>query len=108
MYAVTGKLLSVDLDTKSCLIEAIPEQLYRQYLGGYGLGAALLLERMDRCDFPERLLGDPPLDSGETKGVIVDLQTMDTAYVEHEDLDPSIGLPSREAREALDLAHFLV
>ena len=217
MYAVRGKLLSVDLNTKSCVIEAVPEHFYRKYLGGYGLGAALLLERMDpacdplgpenilgfaagyltgtgayiasrfmvfgkspstagwgdanwahvlnsaglcllgyailsyktlpdflkaadgtdwtleeleevgrrltlvrqifnakagwsvdRCDFPERVLGNPPLDSGETKGVTVDLQTMVKEYIKHEDLDPSTGLPSREVLEALDLAHFLV
>jgi aldehyde:ferredoxin oxidoreductase len=63
---------------------------------------------VDRYDFPERVLGNPPLDSGETKGVTVDLQTMVKEYIKHEDLDPSTGLPSRKALEALDLAHFLV
>lgn len=51
MYAVTGKLLSVGLQSKDCTIQAIPHKLYRKYLGGYGLGVALLLERMDpSCD----------------------------------------------------------
>ncbi len=60
MYAVAGKLLSVELKSQSCKVEAVPKKLYRQYLGGYGLGAALLLERMDpTCDplGPENILG---------------------------------------------------
>jgi len=60
MYAVTGRLLSVDLNTRNCASEAVAEKLYRQYLGGYGMGAALLLERMDpACDplGPENILG---------------------------------------------------
>ncbi len=60
MYAVTGKLLSVDLKSQSCKVEGLPEKLYRHYLGGYGLGVALLLERMDpACDplGPENILG---------------------------------------------------
>ena len=60
MYAVTGKLLSVELKSQSCKVEAVPAKLYRQYLGGYGLGAALLLERVNpACDplGPENILG---------------------------------------------------
>ena len=62
---------------------------------------------VDRYDFPERVLGSPPLESGETKGVTVDLRTMVEEYIELEGLDPSTGLPPREVLEALDLAHFL-
>jgi len=62
---------------------------------------------VDRYDFPERALGSPPLESGETKGVTVDLRTMVEEYIELEGLDPSTGLPPREVLEALDLAHFL-
>jgi len=60
MYAARGRLLSVDLNTRKCTVEAVAEKLYRQYLGGYGLGVALLLERMDpACDplGPENILG---------------------------------------------------
>jgi len=44
MYAVTGKLCTINCDKKTAAIEDIPEQLYRQYLGlgtGYltGTGA---------------------------------------------------------------------
>ena len=60
MYAITGKMLAVDLKRGSAAAEDLPAQLYRRYLGGYGLGAALLLERMDpACDplGPENILG---------------------------------------------------
>jgi aldehyde:ferredoxin oxidoreductase len=60
MYAAKGRLLSADLTRGNCTVDAVPEKLYRQYLGGYGLGVALLLERMDpACDSlgPENILG---------------------------------------------------
>ncbi len=60
MYAVTGKLLSVDLKKGTSAVEEVPQARYREYLGGYGLGAALLLERMDpACDplGPKNILG---------------------------------------------------
>ncbi|UCF96148.1 MAG: aldehyde ferredoxin oxidoreductase family protein [Spirochaetaceae bacterium] len=60
MRAVTGRILSVDLKSGRCDKETIPQSMYRQYLGGYGLGAALLLERMNpACDplGPENILG---------------------------------------------------
>jgi aldehyde:ferredoxin oxidoreductase len=60
MYAVTGNLLSVELNAGVCTVKPVPEKLYRQFLGGYGLGAALLLERMDpACDplGPDNVLG---------------------------------------------------
>ncbi len=60
MYAVTGKLLNIDLSHGSVETETLPEQYYRDFLGGYGLGVSLLMERMDpRCDplGPENILG---------------------------------------------------
>ncbi|MEE9309068.1 MAG: aldehyde ferredoxin oxidoreductase N-terminal domain-containing protein [Spirochaetia bacterium] len=53
-------MLSVDLNSTRCEVEAIPQRMYRQFLGGYGIGVALLLERMDpSCDplGPENILG---------------------------------------------------
>jgi aldehyde:ferredoxin oxidoreductase len=50
----------VNLQTQSCVVESVPEKLYRKYLGGYGLGSALLLGRMDpACEplGPENILG---------------------------------------------------
>jgi aldehyde:ferredoxin oxidoreductase len=60
MNAATGKLLEVNLSSHTCRAEQLPTVLYRQYLGGYGLGVRLLLERMDpACDplGPENILG---------------------------------------------------
>lgn len=60
MYAITGKLLEVDLTDGRVTTELLPESLYREYLGGYGIGLPLLLERMDpACDplAPENILG---------------------------------------------------
>ena len=47
MYAVSGKLLNIDLEKSGLEFEDITEDTYREYLGGYGIGVALLLERMD-------------------------------------------------------------
>lgn len=40
-----GKLLSVNLTTGAITVERPPESLYRQYIGGYGVGAKMLWER---------------------------------------------------------------
>lgn len=47
MYSVTGRLLNIDLSTHETTPEEVDPSLYRNYLGGYGIGAALLLDRMD-------------------------------------------------------------
>lgn len=47
MNGVNNRLLSIDLSKEQNRIEEIPEDLHRQYLGGYGLGVALLIDRMD-------------------------------------------------------------
>ena len=47
MYAVNGKLLNVNLSNGTFASEEISLEQYKKYLGGYGLGAALLMERMD-------------------------------------------------------------
>jgi aldehyde:ferredoxin oxidoreductase len=41
-----GKMLFVDLSHGECHAEAIPEEVYRRYLGGCGVGVHLLLERI--------------------------------------------------------------
>ena len=41
-----GKILSVDLAAGTIQEEVLDEQLCRDYIGGYGLGARLLYERM--------------------------------------------------------------
>ena len=73
MDAVTGKLLSVDLNKGACIAEELPQDLYREYLGGYGLGVKLLLERMDpACD---------PLGPGNILGFAAGYLTGTGAYI---------------------------
>ena len=45
MKGMFGKLLEIDLSAKSFLEEEIPENYYKEYLGGKGLGARLLLDK---------------------------------------------------------------
>jgi aldehyde:ferredoxin oxidoreductase len=44
--AYNGKILNVNLTTGEIDVEEIPEQMYREHLGGYGLGARLLFDRI--------------------------------------------------------------
>ncbi|MDF2629988.1 MAG: aldehyde ferredoxin oxidoreductase [Symbiobacteriaceae bacterium] len=41
-----GKVLWVDLTAREVVEETLPDLIYRQFLGGYGLGAKLLFDRM--------------------------------------------------------------
>src|SRR5262245_36314834 len=41
-YGTHGKVLIVDLTTKTTRVEEIEESVYKQFLGGYGLGAYLM------------------------------------------------------------------
>ncbi len=45
-YGFWGKILWVNLSTREVREEALPEAVYRRFLGGYGLGISLLYERM--------------------------------------------------------------
>ncbi len=62
---------------------------------------------LERYGFPQRVLGAPPLESGETKGVRVDLQTMVSEYLELRGFDTTTGLPPRSVLEQLNLAELL-
>ena len=44
--ALNGKILNVNFTTGAIEPEEIPEETYRKYLGGYGLGARLLFDRI--------------------------------------------------------------
>ncbi len=44
--ALNGKILNVNLSRGTIEPEEIPEEMYRKYLGGYGLGARLLFDRI--------------------------------------------------------------
>jgi len=55
-----GKILFVDLTTGSFAEEEVPEKIYREYIGGQGLGARILYERMKpKADplGPDNMLG---------------------------------------------------
>src|SRR6185312_9825077 len=41
-FGTHGRILIVDLSSKSSRVEEIDESVYRQFLGGYGLGAYLM------------------------------------------------------------------
>jgi len=46
MYGVMGKLLWVDLTSGEITVESPGDELYREYVGGYGIGVRLLYDRM--------------------------------------------------------------
>lgn len=46
MKGFYGRLLSINVENKSFMVEEIPEQLLRKYLGGKGLGSYLLLNNV--------------------------------------------------------------
>jgi aldehyde:ferredoxin oxidoreductase len=62
-----GRVLSVDLSTGAHEVEAIDEEVYRQFLGGYGLGAYLMWKR-----FPA---GADPLSPGACFAICAGLLT---------------------------------
>ncbi len=60
MYGYTGKLLFVNLTDMTCTEEPLSEQDARNYLGGPGLGAKILFDRMPahtEVFAPESMLG---------------------------------------------------
>jgi aldehyde:ferredoxin oxidoreductase len=44
--AINGKILNVDPSSGAIESESLPEEMYRRYLGGYGLGVRLLFDRI--------------------------------------------------------------
>ena len=46
LHGYMGKILFIDLSTKTTREQEIDEQTYRQYIGGYGLGARILFEHL--------------------------------------------------------------
>ena len=63
MKPTTGKVLWVDLTRKTFHEEIIPDEMYRKYLAGIGLGAALLYREMPpKADplGPDNILGFMP------------------------------------------------
>lgn len=60
-HAYMGKMLFVDLNNMNTHDEEISEELAREYIGGYGLGARIILERMKQ--------GVDPLSPGNIFGI---------------------------------------
>ena len=55
-----GKMLVVDLTSGEVTAEQIPDETYRKYLGGYGIGARMALDRIPKGADPlgpENMLG---------------------------------------------------
>ena len=44
--ALNGKMLNVRLNAGTTEVEQIPEEMYRKYLGGYGIGSRLMFDRI--------------------------------------------------------------
>ncbi|MCH8065630.1 MAG: aldehyde ferredoxin oxidoreductase family protein [Chloroflexi bacterium] len=58
--ALNGKILNINLSSGAIEPEEIPEETYRKYLGGYGLGVRLLFDRIPKgADAlgPDNILG---------------------------------------------------
>ena len=63
MKGIANKILVVDLTSRSYRIEELPEEIYRQYLGGYGLGVWYIYNHIKPgCDplGPDNILGFTP------------------------------------------------
>ncbi len=63
MSIVNGKLLEVYLSQGICRVAELPKEVFHSYVGGYGLGVKLLLERMDPATDalgPGNILGMAP------------------------------------------------
>lgn len=63
MKGCHGKILIVDLSSRRFEVEELPEEVYRRYLGGYGLGAYYIYRHIDvGCDplGPANILGFTP------------------------------------------------
>ncbi|MCA9514401.1 MAG: hypothetical protein KC635_05620, partial [Myxococcales bacterium] len=41
-YGTRGRVLHVDLSTRTSRVEEVPEEVYKRFLAGYGLGAWLM------------------------------------------------------------------
>ena len=44
--AINGKMLNIRLNAGTVEAEQVPEETYRKYLGGYGIGARMIFDRV--------------------------------------------------------------
>ncbi len=69
-----GRILNVHLGPGRVEPERLPESMYRRYLGGYGLGAAVLVEFLATFIFLTVILGATnPTATLEVAGLIIGL-----------------------------------
>ena len=97
--AFNGKILNVFLNRGAAEKEELPEQMCRDYLGGYGLGARLLFDRVPAgADAlgPDNILGLMP-------GLTLDIETLEREFLQACDWDLGTGKPSREKLVSLGL-----
>jgi aldehyde:ferredoxin oxidoreductase len=51
VYGANGKILNINLSNHNIYIENIDEKLYRNFIGGSGIAANLIIKRGDiNCD----------------------------------------------------------
>lgn len=65
--AYNGKILNVNLSSGEVTPENLPDQMYQEYLGGYGIGARLLFDRIPK--------GADPLGPDNVLGLVPGLMT---------------------------------
>ncbi|MBD3192302.1 MAG: hypothetical protein GF308_16805, partial [Candidatus Heimdallarchaeota archaeon] len=67
LYGISGKILIVNLTKQSFSIESLDESIYRQFLGGYGLGIYYIYKNIKP--------GAEPLGPGNILGFLPGLLT---------------------------------
>ena len=70
----------------------------------FNLRAGIIFKEFN---FPARVLGNPPLKSGETKDVRIDLDTMTNEFIDEINFDKETLLPSKEILEELKIYKYV-
>jgi aldehyde:ferredoxin oxidoreductase len=70
--AYSGKILNVDLNAGEAAAEELPDQMYKDYLGGYGIGARILFDRIPK--------GADPMGPDNVLGLVPGLMTGTPIY----------------------------
>ncbi len=70
--AYSGKILNVDLNAGEAVAEELPDQMYKDYLGGYGIGARILFDRIPK--------GADPMGPDNVLGLVPGLMTGTPIY----------------------------
>lgn len=127
LKSVLNKIAWVDLSSGSVQIEEPGEEVYLNFLGGYGIGAYYLFRRQpakvnalgteNTLGFTTgpltgtkaitgnrfTVIGSPPLEAGVTKGVTVNNETQLRDYFSAMGWNPNTGIPKPEVFKRLGL-----